>query len=133
MTDQERKDIRPDNLYTDTVETLAHGSTAMLLNTKLRKCIEAAKKTGKTASLNLLIKIKPNGDDGQCILSDQIKAVVPEMDSPTTIIFTDEENNFTKEHPSIRAKRLAKEKAAAEAEDNATGANVTSIGKGKKS
>ena len=95
---------RPD-LFIHTVNTLLHGSTAVELSEKLTECVEAARQTGKKATLTLTLNIKPIGrDTGQYEIRDDVKAKIPQLDKGMTLMFGTPEGNLQREDP--RQKKL---------------------------
>jgi len=90
---------RPD-LFVNTVNNLQYGASAIELSEQLNECVEAARKTGKKATLTLTLTIKPVGrDSGQYELREEIKAKIPTMDRGMTLMFGTPEGNLTRTDP----------------------------------
>ena len=90
---------RPD-LFTHTLTSLQHGTTALALSEHLHECVESARKTGKKATLTLTLTIKPVGrDTGQYELREDIKTKIPQLDRGMTLMFGTPEGNLTRTDP----------------------------------
>jgi len=100
--------------FADLVTDLRGGNTHHELSLAYQQATEAAKRTGKTASITFTVKIKPNGDR-QCEVTDSITKKIPEPSRGSTIMFVDDDNNLTR---SIRQMNLSDIKTT---NDNAKG------------
>lgn len=81
--------------FAEFVTDLRGGNTHHELSVALQEATEAARRTGKTASVQLTIKIKPQGER-QVEIVDAIKRVIPEPSRMPTIMFIDQENRLTR-------------------------------------
>jgi len=89
--------------FVDVVTDLRGGNTHQELSHALQEATEAARRTGKMATVQLTIKIKPQGDR-QVEVVDAIKRTIPEPNRVPTIMFIDEQNCLTR--CDIRQMRL---------------------------
>ncbi|MGV0961830.1 MAG: hypothetical protein ACOYB1_18550 [Limnohabitans sp.] len=81
--------------FAEIVTDLRGGITHKELSVAMRDATEAAKRTGKMASVQLTIKIKPQGDR-QVEVIDVVKKVIPEPNRSPTIFFIDNDNGLTR-------------------------------------
>lgn len=81
--------------FSEIITDLRGGNTNRELSVAMHDATEAAKRTGKTASVQLTIKIKPQGDR-QVEVIDAIKKTIPEPNRGPTIFFVDENNRLTR-------------------------------------
>lgn len=103
---------RPD-LFAHVLNQLRYGAAQEELSEQLAHCVERARETGKAAEITLKIKIKPQGNSGQYILLDEVKAKVPEPIKEQTIMFGTPEGNLTREDPRQQKLPLRDVSAAA--------------------
>jgi len=89
--------------FSEILTDLRAGVTHRELSVAMHDATEAAKRTGKTASVQLTIKIKPQGDR-QVEVVDSIKKTIPEPSRSPTIFFVDENNGLTRS--DVRQMRL---------------------------
>lgn len=94
--------IRKD-LFVHTLNNARMGLLADEASDALHACVEAARETGKPATLTLTLTLKANGATGQLHLHDQIKtrlpARLPALDKGATILFITPEGNLQREDP----------------------------------
>ena len=91
--------IRPD-LFMHTVNNLLFGATSVELSEELNACVDAARLTGKQATLSLTLKIKPVGhNSGQYEIIDTVKASLPKYEKGKTLLFGTPEGNLQRENP----------------------------------
>jgi hypothetical protein len=81
--------------FAELVTDLRNGNTHQELSLAYQQATEAAKRTGKTATITFTVKIKPNGDK-QCEVIDSITKKIPEPSRGSTIMFVDENDNLTR-------------------------------------
>ena len=89
---------RPD-LFTHAVQLLRGGEAQLELSEQLSKLIETCAETGLLGQIVLTIKVKPNGRNGQYILTDSIAVKSPKFQRADTILFEDADGNLTREDP----------------------------------
>lgn len=90
---------RPD-LFVHTINNLRRGNAAEELSEKLHECIIAARDTGKMATLNLSIKIKPDGPEGKTFfITETATTKVPELDKGHTLMFATSNGDLTRQDP----------------------------------
>jgi len=90
--------IRKD-LFVHTLNNARMGLLADEASDALHACVEAARETGKPATLTLTLTLKANGATGQLHLHDQIKTRLPALDKGATILFMTPEGNLQREDP----------------------------------
>lgn len=81
--------------FSELVTDLRHGNCHQELSMAYQEATEAAKRTGKSASITFTVKIKPCGDR-QCEVTDDIKTKIPKPTKQPTIMFVDDHNNLTR-------------------------------------
>ncbi len=91
--------IRHD-LFTYVTNQMRGGLTQDELSEALNECVQRSRDTGKTSTLTLNIKIKPNGSTGQYHLTDTIKIALPSLDKGDSIMFGTPEGNLQREDPA---------------------------------
>lgn len=79
--------------FNRTIQDIRDGQLLNLLNDKLAEVIASVNETGKSGTLTLTLKVKPNGEDALTISSD-VKAKTPEPAVGDAIFFTDGQNLF---------------------------------------
>lgn len=84
--------------FSDVVGSLAGGSTHERLGNHLNDVVQAVIKTGKVGEVTLKLTIRPNGEVG-VMITDDIKAKVPELTRGTTAFFSDEHGNLLRRDP----------------------------------
>ena len=89
--------------FAEIVTDLRGGATHQELSVALMEATAAAKRTGKTATVQLTIKIKPQGDR-QVEVVDAIKRTIPEPNRAPTIMFVDDKQGLTRYN--VRQMRL---------------------------
>lgn len=75
--------------FAEIITDLRGGVTHQELSVALMEATAAAKRTGKMATVQLTIKIKPQGDR-QVEVVDAIKRTIPEPNRSPTIMFVDD-------------------------------------------
>ncbi len=70
------------------------------LSEHLNACVQSARESGKVATLQLTLKIKPQGHTGQYHIQDAIKSTLPEMDKGVSIFFGTPEGNLQRSDPN---------------------------------
>lgn len=83
--------------FVEVFTELRGGECARLCTQKLNAATQAAVETGKTGSVTLTIKISPQGN--QAMVSDTVKAVIPEFTPQPTVMFVDDEFNLSRRNP----------------------------------
>ena len=81
--------------FDEVLTDLRAGRTLDELSQYLREATEAAKRTGKMATVQLTLKIKPQGDR-QVEVLDTVTRKIPEPNRHPTIMFVDENGNMTR-------------------------------------
>ncbi len=90
---------RPD-LLVHTLNELAYGAAAVDGSEKLAEAVDAARTTGKTATLTIELKIKPMGrETGQYEIAHKFGQKLPKLDVGSTIMFGTPEGNLQREDP----------------------------------
>lgn len=93
MSNNERAyDVRD---FAELITDLRGGNTHQELSLAYQEATEAAKRTGKVASITFTVKIKPSGDR-QCEVVDSITKKIPQPARQPTIMFIDDSNNLTR-------------------------------------
>lgn len=82
----------------DVLADMSGGRTMVEFEDRFRELIEAVENTGKTGSLTLTLKVKPDGDR-QVLITDEIKAKVPQLQRGMSIFFTTRDHMVTREDP----------------------------------
>lgn len=87
--------------FFDTARDIRRGQFLEDAADELQRVIAAVEETGKPAKLTIEIAIKPAGGklQGAVILSDKIKAKLPELPAGDTILFVTPENNLVATDP----------------------------------
>lgn len=95
---QPRQDDATDFLVV--LSELGRGATSRELSETMRTIVSRVMDTGKTGTLMLTIKVEPmKGAERQYVISDQIKAKIPEHDRPASLFFSDSDGNLLREDP----------------------------------
>jgi hypothetical protein len=81
--------------FAEIVTDLRNGATHKELSVALMEAMAAAKRTGKMATVQLTIKIKPQGDR-QVEVVDAIRRTIPEPTRAPTIMFVDDRQGLTR-------------------------------------
>lgn len=81
--------------FAELITDLRGGQVHQELSNAFVEATEAAKRTGKVASVTLQIKIKPAGDR-QCEVTDSITKKIPVPTKLPTVMFVDDFNNLTR-------------------------------------
>lgn len=81
--------------FAEIITDLRGGSTHKELSVAMMEAAAAAKRTGKMATVQLTIKIKPQGDR-QVEVVDAIKRTIPEPNRAPTIMFIDDKQGMTR-------------------------------------
>lgn len=89
--------------FAEVITDLRGGNTHHELSVAVKEATEAARRTGKMATVQLTIKIKPQGDR-QVEVIDAIKRTIPEPNRSPTIMFIDDDNRLTRS--DVRQMRL---------------------------
>lgn len=89
--------------FAEIVTDLRGGVTHRELSVALHDATEAAKRTGKMATVTLTIKIKPQGDR-QVEVVDAIKKTIPEPNRSPTLFFVEGNGRLTRS--DVRQRRL---------------------------
>jgi hypothetical protein len=87
------------DLFTFTLNQLNAGRTAQELSEKLNELVQQCQFTNRAGSINLTIKIKPEGNTGQYSLVDEVKVTPPKMDRARTLLFGTPEGNLQATDP----------------------------------
>lgn len=87
--------------FFDTARDIRRGQFLEDCADELHKVVTAVEETGKPAKLMIEINIKPAGGkaQGAVILSDKIKAKLPDLPAGDTILFVTTENNLVATDP----------------------------------
>lgn len=87
--------------FFDTARDIRRGQFLEDCADELNRVVAAVEETGKPAKLTIEIAIKPAGGkaQGAIILSDRIKAKLPELPAGDTILFVTPENNLVATDP----------------------------------
>lgn len=86
--------------FTQMLAKMRRGQSAEELSEVLLEAQEACKETGKQAVITYRVKIKPEkGMTGMFMLTDEIKAQLPEMDRGTSVMFEDANLQLQLEDP----------------------------------
>lgn len=90
--------VRKD-LFVHTLNAARSGLLADEASDALHACVEAARETGKVATLTITLTLKPNGSTGQVHIHDAVKTKLPALDKGATILFMTPEGNLQREDP----------------------------------
>lgn len=86
--------------FSQMLAKMRRGQSAEELSEKLLEAQEACKETGKQAVLTYRVKIKPEkGMPGMYMLTDEIKAQLPELDRGASVMFEDANLQLQLEDP----------------------------------
>lgn len=86
--------------FFDTARDIRRGQFLEDAADELHKVVAAVEETGKAAKLTIEITIKPASKmQGAVIISDRIKAKLPEMPAGDTILFVTPDNNLVATDP----------------------------------
>ena len=88
------------DLFTYTINELRYGEAQHDLTQALHECVQAARLTGKAATLTLTLKVEPEGD-GQYRLRDDIRTRLPKV-AESTLMFGTPDGNLTRHDPRQR-------------------------------
>ena len=88
--------IRP---FRDVLAELAEGATESELGEAMWDLVQRVQDTGKAGTLQLTIKVQPNGR-GQIEVLDEVKLRLPEFSRPTTAFYTDKSGNVSRRNPN---------------------------------
>lgn len=88
--------IRP---FRDVLAEFAEGATEQELGEAMWDLVQRVQDTGKAGSLQLTIKVQPNGR-GQIEVLDEVKLRLPEFSRPTTAFYTDRSGNVSRRNPA---------------------------------
>lgn len=86
------------DLFSYLLHQLRHGSAQEELSEHVTECVEAARESGKIATLTFTVKFKPDGH-GQYLIEDVIKTKLPQMSHGATIMYGTPEGNLQREDP----------------------------------
>lgn len=69
---------------------------------KMAEAVTAAYETGKKATVEIKVVIDPKaeGDGSIVVVSDGVKAKIPQPKRPTSIFFADQRGNLSRQHPN---------------------------------
>ncbi len=84
--------------FAEFITDLRGGMFHQELSSAMIEITEAAMKTGKVGSLQITIKVKPQGE-GQAEVIDAIKKTIPEPAKPATFCFVDHNSNLVRTDP----------------------------------
>lgn len=87
--------------FFDTARDIRRGQFLEDCADELHRVVTSVEETGKPAKLTIEINIKPAGGkaQGAVILSDKIKAKLPDLPAGDTILFVTTENNLVATDP----------------------------------
>lgn len=81
--------------FAEFITDLRGGICHQEMSVAMQKAADAAMKTGKMATVNLQLKIKPQGER-QVTVDDIIKTTLPEPTKPSTVMFVDDDRNLSR-------------------------------------
>lgn len=84
--------------FADVLRDLGGGNTYDELTARLAEVVEAVTETHKMGEISIKLKIKPNGDSG-VIVTDEIKAKVPEATRGDTVFFVTSGGSLVRQDP----------------------------------
>ncbi|MDO4694977.1 MAG: hypothetical protein Q4A62_10260 [Eikenella sp.] len=85
--------------YAETLSNIYGGELLAELDEKLSEVVRAAELTGKVGSITLSLKVKAKGSSGQIELTPAVKAVVPEHERGSALMFATPEGNLQLQDP----------------------------------
>lgn len=91
-----------DELKTDFAMTLmrqGNGATNSEASVMLRDLAQRVRDTGKAGTITLQLRIAPIKNTTQVAISDKLSVKAPEYDRPTTIYYTTEDGEITRDDP----------------------------------
>ena len=79
-----------------------HGGLNNEASEVMAEAVQAAYETGKKATVEIKVSIDPKaeGDGTLVIVSDEVKAKIPQPKRPTSLFFADERGNLSRQHPN---------------------------------
>lgn len=103
--------------FFDTARDIRRGQFLEDCADELHKAVAAVEETGKPAKLLIEINIKPaSRGNGAVVLSDKVRAKLPELGAGETIMFVTTENNLVPNDPRQQKLDLKAAPAPASAE-----------------
>jgi hypothetical protein len=96
------------NVFERTLRDIGAGSSAGELSQELRNLVGKVRATGKGGELTYRIKIKPasGGIVSAVMVQDKITLKLPELERPTTIMFTTDDNTLQRTDPRQKEMEL---------------------------
>jgi len=89
------------NSFEITFRELRKGNALIDASEELAKLVAAVREHNKAGELTIKLTVKPiDGNSDQVVVSDLIKAKVPEGIKPGTMLFTTEENLLQRDDPN---------------------------------
>lgn len=86
--------------FFDTLRDMRGGEVIAELAAKLQELVHAVQSTNATGSLTLTLEVKPmKGSTEAVVVTDTIKAKVPQLKSAGTVMFPTPDGNLTRQHP----------------------------------
>lgn len=90
-------------LITDILREYRNGRAADVATRKMADLVRAVDETGKTGTLTITFKVKPEkGGGSQKTIACDIKAKMPESDLPEAVFFSDEDGALHRADPTQR-------------------------------
>jgi len=90
---------RPD-LFVHTINNIRNGSAASDLSDSLPDCINAAKQSGKAATLTVKITVKPDSPNGKIFMvSEQSSVKLPEPSKAVTLMYSTDSGDLQRNDP----------------------------------
>jgi len=83
--------------FAQIVSVLRGGRTQSELDDAIQSVVEDVKEHRKAGSVTVTLKITPNGDT--VLVSDQVKAAIPQEQRSNTVFFTDDHGNLLRRDP----------------------------------
>lgn len=98
MPTDDTSQVRP---FAAVLRELDRGNVHDELSELLHELVEAVRETGKKGKIQLTIEVKPikPGQVDTLVATASIAAAPPKGDPPTTVFFTDQTGNLTREDP----------------------------------
>ena len=100
--------VETQNAFVGTLTNLRRGRTLTELSESLAEVVAEVRRTGKPGSLILKVKVTAGGkdDDAVVVLSDEITAKLPKMNTVATIMYANDENQLTRDDPRQQEMKL---------------------------
>ncbi len=95
---EDRKAIRP---FDQTLREINNGRLVAELTEELTKVIAAVRRSGKTGSISLTLKLKPRGETNEQLeVIPTVKGTKPEASRPISIFFVNSDNGLQRDDPT---------------------------------